>query len=272
MTDGETLIAFFGSRGVFAYDLDGELLWKKSFPPMRMRNAFGEGTAPVLHGRTLLLTFDHEGEDFLLALDKSTGEQLWRANRDQPSNWAAPLVVEHAGVTQAIVAAPSTVVSYEMASGKVLWQCAGLGLNTIPTPVYDGKRVFVMSGFRDPNLLAIDMDKAKGDISETDAVLWTNQRGNSYTPSPVLQDGILYMLSDNGLLSALRDGDGRAVLLATAAAQAVPLQVVVGGGRRQAVHGLRGRGCGDRQDGAEVRGGGDEHDRGRILHRHAGDR
>ncbi|MBI1358204.1 MAG: PQQ-binding-like beta-propeller repeat protein [Acidobacteria bacterium] len=208
VTDGETLIAFFGSRGVYAYDLDGKLLWKKDFPPMRMRMGFGEGTAPVLHGSTLLLTFDHEGEDYMVALDKSTGEQIWRVDRDQPSGWAAPLVIEHGGKTQAIVAAPSTVISYELATGKILWQCSGLGLNTIPAPVYDGRRVFVMSGFRNPNLLAIDLDKAEGDITGSAAVLWTNQRGNSYTPSPVLQDGILYMLTDSGMLSALNAETG----------------------------------------------------------------
>ncbi len=208
VTDGSVLIAFFGSRGVYAYNLDGELLWKKDFPQMSMRNAFGEGVAPVLHGDTLLLTFDHEGDDWMLALDKSTGKQLWRAERDQPGGWAPPLVIEHGGKTQAIVAAPSTVVSYDIANGEVIWECAGLGLNTIPAPVYDGERVFVMSGFRDPNLLAIDLDGASGDLTGTDKILWTNQRGNSYTPSPVLHDGILYILTDNGMLSALDAATG----------------------------------------------------------------
>lgn len=202
VTDGEVLAAFFGSRGIYMYDLDGELLWMKDFPEMRMRNAFGEGTAPVLHEDTLLLTFDHEGDDWMLALDKRTGKQLWRVERDQPSGWAPPLVIEHGGKTQAIVAAPSTVVSYDISNGEIVWQCKGLGLNTIPAPVYDGKRVFVMSGFREPNLLAIDLDGAKGDLTGSEHVLWTNQRGNSYTPSPVLQDGILYVLTDSGLLSA----------------------------------------------------------------------
>ncbi len=209
VTDGSVVIGFFGSRGVYAYSLDGELLWKKGFPEMSMRNAFGEGVAPVLHGDTLLLTFDHEGEDWMLALDKKTGKQIWRVDRDQPSGWAPPLVIEHGGKTQAIVAAPSTVVSYDISNGDIIWQCAGLGLNTIPAPVYDGKRVFVMSGFRDPNLLAIDLDGATGDLTGTDKILWTNQRGNSYTPSPVLHDGILYMLTDNGMLSALDAATGK---------------------------------------------------------------
>ncbi len=209
VTDGEVLIAFFGSRGAYAYDLDGKLLWKKDFPKLNMRNEFGEGIAPTLHGDTLLLTFDHEGDDWMVALDRKTGKQLWRVERDQPSNWAPPLVVTHDGKTQAIVAAPSAVISYDIADGKEIWRCSGLGLNTIPAPVYDGKRVFVMSGFRNPNLLAIDLDGAKGDLTGTDKVLWTNQRGNSYTPSPVLQDGILYMLSDNGLLSALDAKTGK---------------------------------------------------------------
>lgn len=210
VTDGQTLIAFFGSRGVFAYDLDGKLLWSKDAPALRMRNEFGEGLAPVLHADTLLLTFDHEGEDSMVALDKKTGRELWRVERDQPSNWAPPLVIEHGGRTQAIVSGPSAVISYDIENGEVIWQCAGLGLNTIPAPVYDGKRVIVMSGFRAPNLLAIDLDGASGDLTGTEHVLWTNQRGNSYTPSPVLHDGILYMLTDNGMLSALDAATGEA--------------------------------------------------------------
>ena len=78
VTDGEVLITFFGSRGAYAYDLDGKLLWKKDFPKLNMRNEFGEGIAPTLHDDTLLLTFDHEGDDWMVALDRKTGKQLWR--------------------------------------------------------------------------------------------------------------------------------------------------------------------------------------------------
>lgn len=208
VTDGDILIAFFGSRGVYAYDLDGNLKWEKSFGKFQMRLGFGEGTAPVLHEDTLILNFDHQGEDFIVALDKSTGKELWRTARDEESNWSAPLVIEHAGRTQVIVSATARVKSYDLETGEELWECGGLGLNTIPAPVYDGENVYVMSGYRDKNMFAIKLDGAEGDLTGTDHVLWQNTRGNSYTPSPVLHDGILYFTSDNGMVSAMNAKSG----------------------------------------------------------------
>lgn len=202
ITDGEMLYAFFGSRGVFAYDLDGNLQWKKDYGvEMRMRLQFGEGIAPALHGDTLLLVFDHEGQSFLSALDKKTGAERWRKERDEISNWAQPLITEYDGRVQAIVSAPNAVRSYDFATGELIWECSGLGANTIPAVVRHRDIVVAMSGFRDPNLLAIKLG-GEGDLTDSDHVLWTNQRGNSYTPSPVLHDGILYFVTDRGMISA----------------------------------------------------------------------
>ena len=203
VTDGETLITYFGSRGVYAYDLDGKPLWNKDLGDMYKRLQFGEGTAAVLHGDTVLINFDGErDDDFLVALNKNTGEEQWRTDRVDISNWAAPLVLEHAGKKQVVVAAPTKVRSYDFETGKLIWECAGLGANTIPAPVSDGEMVWVMSGYRDPNLLAIKLAGASGDITGTDHVVWTNERGNSYSSSPVLHDGILYFLTDRGMISA----------------------------------------------------------------------
>ncbi len=203
VTDGETLIAYFGSRGVYAYDLAGKLLWSKDLGDMYKRLAFGEGTAPVLHGDTVLINFDDQRDDnFLVALNKKTGDEQWRTERVEISNWAAPLVLEHAGKKQIVVAAPTKVRSYDFETGELIWECAGLGANTIPAPVSDGEMVWVMSGYRDPNLLAIKLAGASGDITGTDQVVWTNERGNSYSSSPVLHDGILYFLTDRGMISA----------------------------------------------------------------------
>ncbi len=201
VTDGEILIASFGSRGVYAYDLDGKLKWERGFGKFNMRLQFGEGTAPALHGDTLLLNFDHQGKDFIVALDKATGKELWRRDREEESTWSAPLVIEHGGKTQVVVSATARVRSYDIRTGDVIWECGGLGLNTIPAPVFDGEMIYVMSGFRDPNLLAIKLG-ATGDLTGTANVIWTNQRANSYTPSPVLHEGILYFVTDNGFISA----------------------------------------------------------------------
>lgn len=207
VTDGKHLIAFFGSRGVYCYDLQGKLIWSKEMPALRMRNGFGEGTAPVLHENTLLIGLDQESDSKIMALDKSTGKELWRMSRDEPSAWSPPYVVEHAGRKQVIVSATNKVRSYDFKTGKLIWECAGLGTNVIPAPVTLNGTVIVMSGHRNPNLLAIKLGR-DGDLTGTDAVLWTNTRGNSYTASPVLHDNKLYMVTDNGLLSCLNATTG----------------------------------------------------------------
>ena len=203
VTDGERLYVSFGSHGVHTYDLDGTLIWKKDFGvKMRIANSFGEGSSPTIHGDTLLLVFDHQGDSFIAALDKRTGKEIWRRDRDERSAWSQPLVTTHEGRAQAIVTASNKIRSYDLESGDVLWECAGLGSNAIPAVVRDGDVVFAMSGHRNPNLLAIRLG-GEGDITESDRVLWTNQRGNSYTPSPVIHDGILYFVTDRGLVTAL---------------------------------------------------------------------
>jgi outer membrane protein assembly factor BamB len=201
VTDGAHVYAFFGSRGLYCYDMKGSLIWKKDFGvQMRMRMAFGEGMAPVISGDRIILVFDHEGDSFMTVLDKNSGKEIWRANRDEKSNWAAPLVVEYAGRKQIVVNATNKVRSYDFDSGKVVWECAGLGVNTIPQPVRQDDLVFVMSGFISPNLMAIRLGR-EGNLTGTDAIVWSQTKGNSYTPSPVIHDNKLYVLTDSGMIS-----------------------------------------------------------------------
>ncbi len=208
VTDGKRVYAFFGSRGIYCYDLDGKLIWEKDLDvAMKMRLQFGEGTAPALDGDSLILNFDQQSGSFIVVLDKNNGKEIWRANRDEISAWAMPLVIEHAGRRQVIVSATNKVRSYDLKTGKVIWECGGLGQNVIPAPVKMGDTVIVMSGFRDPNMLSIRLGR-DGDLTGTDAVLWTNTRGNSYTPSPVLFDGKLFFLTDNGTVSCLNAKTG----------------------------------------------------------------
>lgn len=209
MTDGKYLYAFFGSRGLYCYDLDGKLLWKQEFPAMRMRNEFGEGAAPTLDGDTLYLKFDQEQGSYMVALDTRTGKERWRVTRDEVSSWSAPLVVAHGGRKQVVVSASSKVRSYDAATGKLIWESAGLGTNVIPAPVAIGGVVYVMSGHREPNLLAIRLGR-EGNLTGTDAIAWTNDRGNSYTASPVLHDDKLYFVTDTGMLSCLNIRTGEA--------------------------------------------------------------
>ena len=169
---------------------------------MRMRLQFGEGSPTVLDGDTLYLKFDQEADSYMLALDKHTGKELWRVSRDEQSSWSPALAVMHGGRKQVVVSATAKVRSYDPASGKLIWEAAGLGSNVIPAPVAAGGLVWVMSGHRQPNLLAIRLGR-EGDLTATDAIAWTNDRGNSYSASPVLHDGKLYFVTDSGMLSCL---------------------------------------------------------------------
>jgi outer membrane protein assembly factor BamB len=207
VTDGERVFAFFGSRGLYAYDLDGTLLWQKDFGvKMRMDMAFGEGTPLTLHEGRLLLHFDHLDTGFLSMLDPASGREIWRTKRTEPYNWAAPYVAEHEGRRQIIVSGLS-VRSYDFETGELIWEAAGLGENTIPQPVQHEDLVFAMSGHTVKMLMAIQLGR-RGDLTGTDAIRWSTARGASYTPSPLLHENRLYVLTDSGQLSCLNAETG----------------------------------------------------------------
>jgi outer membrane protein assembly factor BamB len=136
VADSRHVIAFFGSRGVYCYTHDGQLVWEKDFGiQLRMPLSFGEGAWPALDGNTLVLLFDHEGDSFLVALDKNTGRELWRTPRPPGTSWAGPLITSVGSRKQVIVSAPKFVAGYDLENGKLIWQATGLGRNTIPAPV-----------------------------------------------------------------------------------------------------------------------------------------
>ena len=212
VTDGNRLYAYFGSMGLYCYDMDGNLQWEKDLGDMRTRNSFGEGSSPALHGDRLVLNWDHEGQSFIVALNAATGDEQWRKDRDESSSWATPLIVEHGGKTHVITSATNLIRSYDLSNGDILWQCGGMTANTIPSPIYDGEYLYAMSGFRGNALVVIRMDAAKGDITGTDAVVWNYDRDTPYVPSPLLYDNVLYFLkSNNNLLSAFNAKTGEAL-------------------------------------------------------------
>jgi outer membrane protein assembly factor BamB len=207
-TDGQRVYAFFGSRGLYVYDLNGKPLWQKDFGlKMAMRLAFGEGSGVVVHNGRVYLQFDHQQEGFVLALDAATGKELWRAPRMENSSWSTPLVAEHGGKHQLVVTADTKVKSYDTETGKVLWEVAGLGTNPIPQPVQFRDTVLVMSGYRNPRLMSVRLGRS-GDLTATDAIVWETTRGTSYTASPSLHDGRLYVIADNGMLNVFNASTG----------------------------------------------------------------
>lgn len=208
VTDGRYLYVSFGSRGMYCYDLNGKLIWEKDLGvQMRMRLGFGEGTAPALADNLLIHLFDQESSSFVVALDARTGKEVWRQSRDEVSSWATPLIVEQKGKKQVIIPATNKVRAYDLATGKLVWEVAGLGTNVIPQPVLHNDTVLVMSGHRDPKLMAVRLGR-EGDLTGTDAVVWSQTRGLSYTASPVLHEGKFYALTDNGVLSCFNVATG----------------------------------------------------------------
>ena len=210
MTDGERLYAYFGSRGLFAYTLDGEPVWERDFGQQRRRNEFGEGSTPALHGDTIVVVWDHQGDSFIFALDTATGEERWRVARDEIDSWATPIIVEHAGGHQVITGALNRIRSNDLETGALIWESDGLTMNPIPSPVAADGFVYLTSGYRGYDLKAVRLEGATGDITGTSSIVWTLDQDTPYVPSPLLYDDTLYVLKDNaGILSAFDAQTGR---------------------------------------------------------------
>ena len=208
LTDGKHLYAYFGSRGIHCYDLDGQPRWSRDLGQMRIAMSFGEGSSPALYRDTLIVNHDHEGDSFIVALDKNTGKTLWQKPREEATSWSTPLIIERDGKAQAVVAATGKIRSYDVVSGNVLWECGGLTRNVIPCPVADANTVYCMSGFRGSALFAIRLGRT-GDLTGTDAIAWTYNKNTPYVPSPLLYDGKLYFFAVNkGVLTCLDTKSG----------------------------------------------------------------
>lgn len=204
VTDGTVVIASFESRGIYAYDMIGKPIWQTDLGDKQMRSEFGEGSTPVLYGRYLVVVWDHQGKSFITALDKSTGKEIWKVDREEIDSWATPLIVKVGGKEQVVTGGMNKLRSYDLATGTLVWESAGTTMNPIPSPVYWDGMVFLMSGFRGFNLKAIRLDGARGDVTSTGHIAWSMDRDTPYVPSPLVHEGILYMLkSNNGILSAM---------------------------------------------------------------------
>lgn len=211
VTDGEHLFAFFGSNGLYCLDLNGKPIWEADFGDLRTLHSHGEGSSPVLHGETLIVVWDHEGESFLVALDKRTGTERWRVKREvRSTSWTTPIVVEEGGQEQVVVSGSEHVRGYDLATGKEIWKCAGLSVeNLVSSPVSGGGMVFTGSTYDRSSMLAIRLEGAQGDISDSENVLWNRRRGAPYVPSPLLYDERLYFLAHmQGFLTCVRARTG----------------------------------------------------------------
>ncbi len=211
VTDGEHVFASFGSFGVFAYTAAGEPLWQKDLGDMEIMGGFGEGSSPVLFGDVLLINWDHEGDSFLVALDKRTGAERWRQARPSGTTWTTPVVVQVGETAEVIVGAARTI-AYDLADGHELWSygaVGGRGGGVITSPVVSDGLLVLATGNRDGEFRAIELAAAKGEVKPGAGLLWTHAGDTPHIPSPLVFDGIVYALKANsGLLSAFDVGTG----------------------------------------------------------------
>lgn len=213
VTNGQRLIASFGTWGYYALDFQGSLLWELQLGQLDTLHGHGEGSSPAWYRDTLVINWDQEGESFVAAFNTETGRQLWSTPRPHASSWTTPLVVEVAGKPQVVVSGSRRVTSYDLATGRQLWACEGLSKeNVVSSPVAGFGLVFVGSTYDKPGTWAIRMDGARGDITGSDHVVWRRSRGASYVPTPLLYGDALYYLAHfQGILTRVdaKSGDDR---------------------------------------------------------------
>jgi len=209
VTDGKSIWASFGSRGVYCLDMKGDIKWKKDLGKMNMRASFGEGSSPCLAGDNLIVLMDHEGDSFIFALNKKTGKLVWKKSRDERTAWTTPIVTDVKGQPQIIVNGTNRVRGYNAKNGEVIWECTGQTQNVVPTPVLGFDMVFCASGFRGNKLQAIKLGKT-GDLTGTDAIAWELNEDTPYVPSPILYKDKLYICSGNkGIISCYNAKTGK---------------------------------------------------------------
>jgi len=197
VTDGQYVYAFFGSRGLYCLDLKGTIIWQKDLGKMQTLHAHGEGSSPVLYGDSLVVNWDHEGNSFLFAFDKRTGKPFWKVPRDEKTSWSTPLIVEVDGKPQVIVSATKRIRAYDLATGAQLWECAGLTDNVVSSPVYTRGMLIAGVSYYKQAMLGIRVAGAKGDITDSDHVIWSITRNTPYVSSPLLYNDTLYVIRHN---------------------------------------------------------------------------
>ncbi len=210
VTDGVHVYALFGTGDVFCVDVAGGLVWHRSLASEYgpFENRFGHTSSPAVLGDLLFLQCDHYGDSYLLALDRHTGENRWK--QDRPGvwhSWSSPqLVVDEKGGGELIVCAAARMDALEPQTGKQLWTVSGLQRECIPTPVTGHGLIFAVSG---PKGTAMAIRPGgRGDVSETH-VVWRNQRGTPYVPSPVLVGDHYYLVDDQGIVTSLDARTGK---------------------------------------------------------------
>jgi outer membrane protein assembly factor BamB len=213
-TDGKHLIALFGSEGLYAYDLDGNLLWKKDLGVLdsgyfQVPTAqWGFGSSPIIHDGRVIVQADVQKDSFLAAFDVKTGKELWRTKRGDVPTWSTPTVHVDGSRSQVLVNGYKHIGGYDLKNGKELWRMRGTGDIPIPTPYVVDDLVFFTSAHGDGSPIYAVRTSASGDVSlgedqhSNEQVAWSHPRGGSYMPTTLVYGDLLYVLRDNGVLGA----------------------------------------------------------------------
>lgn len=220
--DGKHVVASFGSEGLYAYDFDGELLWKKDLGVLdagffRVPDAqWGYASSPVIHDGRVVVLADVQKGSFLAAFDVRDGKEIWRTERDDVPTWGTPTVHDDGSRVQVIVNGYRHLGGYDLRTGKELWRMASTGDIPIPTPYVAGDRIHVTSAHGPGSpILAIRVG-AEGELVLDDSgkhrwVAWSHPRGGSYMPTTIVYRGILYVCRDNGALTTYDAATGERI-------------------------------------------------------------
>jgi outer membrane protein assembly factor BamB len=221
VTDGRIVVASFGSQGVYAYDVNGNFLWKVDLGHLDVGAydiptfEWGPASSPIIWNGLVILQCDTQADSFLLALKADTGETAWKTTRDELPSWGTPTVATTPGGPELVTNASNFIRGYDPATGTELWRLGGSSKITAPTPLFD-EGVFVIASGRAPERpIFVVRPDAHGDVTlengktANSAVVWSRTGRGSYMPTPLIYKGLLYVLANNGVFDAydLRTGE-----------------------------------------------------------------
>ena len=209
VTDGEHVVAFFASEGLYCYDMDGELLWEKDFGVLdagffMVKSAqWGSASSPIIHDGRLILQVDVQENSFLCALDVATGEEIWRTDRDEVPTWSTPTIVEYEDRTQIVCNGFKHIGGYDFESGEELWMLEGGGDIPVPTPITAGDLIFITNAHgRMAPIYAIHAS-AEGELEmdpeDCAFMAWSSPRYGNYMQTPIAYGEYLYLCNDTGV-------------------------------------------------------------------------
>jgi outer membrane protein assembly factor BamB len=215
ITDGKRVYAYIENIGMFCYDFDGNILWQQKWESFPMRGGWGPGASPVLHDDRIYIVNDNEKASFMIALDKTTGKEIWRVERQERSNWSTPYVWVNEHRTEIVTIGTNKVRSYDL-DGKMLWELAGTSGLVSLTPVAKNGLLYVGAGYHYGPLYAV-RPGASGDITlplgETNNkwIAWSQPRGSSIHPCYLISGERLFVLFDAGLLTCSNASTGETI-------------------------------------------------------------